>query len=282
MSGGLTQRGRLEQHLRARRDGGRKLLVPYVTGGITACWTEVLRAMIAAGADAVEVGIPFSDPVMDGPTIQEASQRALERGTTPGSILDELRQVADDVDVPLVAMTYFNVVFRIGPDRFAAEAAAAGISGVILPDVPMEELAEWEPAAGHAGLETVLLASPISADDRLAELCRRSQGFVYGVNLMGVTGERTSVGEQAGGLARRLKAVTDKPVIMGFGVSTPDQAAAIAAEADGVVVASALMRKVLDGAEVEQVADDVAALRAALDRGGVGPPSPSSSWLPSP
>jgi len=102
------------------------------------------------------------------------------------------------------------------------------------------------------------------------------------VNLMGVTGERTSVGEQAGGLARRLKAVTDKPVIMGFGVSTPDQAAAIAAEADGVVVASALMRKVLDGAEVEQVADDVAALRAALDRGRVGPPSPSSSWLPSP
>ena len=257
--------GRLETHLRARRDGGRKLLVPYVTGGITPLWTELLRAMAAAGADAIEVGIPFSDPVMDGPTIQEASLRALERGTTPATILADLRAVAADIDVPLVAMTYFNIVFRAGTERFAAEAVAAGISGVIIPDVPLEELAEWEPAAAASGLETVLLASPISSDERLAVLCQRTQGFVYGVNLMGVTGERASVGEQAGALARRLKAVTDKPVIMGFGVSSPDHARAISAEADGVVVASAIMRKVLDGASPEAAAAFVADLRAALD-----------------
>lgn len=258
-------RGRLEQHLRARRDAGRKLLVPYVTGGINDRWTELLRAMVAAGADAVEVGIPFSDPVMDGPTIQEASLRALERGTTPGSILDDLRRVSGDIDVPLVAMTYFNVVFRIGPERFASEAVASGIDAVILPDVPLEELGEWEPAARAAGLETVLLASPIATDDRLKALCRRTQGFVYGVNLLGVTGARDTVGTQAGGLARRLKAITDQPVIMGFGVSTPEQAAMIAADADGVVVASALMRRLLDGAELEQVAAMVADIRAALD-----------------
>jgi tryptophan synthase alpha chain len=257
--------GRLETHLRARRDGGRKLLVPYVTGGVTPLWTEVLRAMATAGADAIEVGIPFSDPVMDGPTIQEASLRALERGTTPATILADLRAVAADVDVPLVAMTYFNIVFRAGTQRFAAEAVAAGISGVIIPDVPLEELGEWEPAAAAAGLETVLLASPITADGRLAALCQRSQGFVYGVNLMGVTGERASVGEQAGALARRLKGVTDKPVIMGFGVSSPDHARAIAAEADGVVVASAIMRRVLDGADPEAAGAFVADLRAALD-----------------
>jgi len=236
-----------------------------VTGRVTPLWTELLRAMAAAGADAIEVGIPFSDPVMDGPTIQEASLRALERGTTPATILADLRAVAADIDVPLVAMTYFNIVFRAGTERFAAEAVAAGISGVIIPDVPLEELAEWEPAAAASGLETVLLASPISSDERLAVLCQRTQGFVYGVNLMGVTGERASVGEQAGALARRLKAVTDKPVIMGFGVSSPDHARAISAEADGVVVASAIMRKVLDGASPEAAAAFVADLRAALD-----------------
>ncbi|MEJ7583788.1 MAG: tryptophan synthase subunit alpha [Acidimicrobiales bacterium] len=190
---------------------------------------------------------------------------ALERGTTPGSIFADLRRVAHDIDVPLIAMTYFNIVFRIGPERFAAEAAAAGIDAVILPDVPMEELGEWAPAARSAGLETVLLASPIATEARLTELCRRSEGFVYGVNLLGVTGERVSVGEQAGGLARRLKALTDKPVVMGFGISTPEQAATVATAADGVVMASALMRLVLDGADAERVADLLEATRAALD-----------------
>lgn len=258
--------GPLEAHLRRRRDAGRKLLVPYVTGGLEG-WTEVLRAMAAAGADAVEVGIPFSDPVMDGPTIQEASLRALARGATPASILTDLRRVADDVDVPLVAMTYFNLVFRAGPERFASEAVAAGVSAVILPDVPMEELDEWEPAARAAGLETVLLASPLSSEDRLITLCRRSQGFVYGVNVLGVTGERASVGEPSTMLAKRLKAITDMPVIMGFGVSTAEHARAICAHADGVVVASAIMRRVLDGASPEEAGGFVAELRRALDAG---------------
>jgi tryptophan synthase alpha chain len=255
----------LEARLRAARDGGRKLLVPYVTGGLGPYWVEVIQAMVAAGADGVEVGIPFSDPVMDGPTIQEASLRALQLGATPPGILAELARV--DVGVPLIAMTYYNLVFRGGHRRFAHGLIEAGVAGIILPDVPLEELGDWSRAADEAGVETVLLVAPITPDDRLAELCRRSRGFVYGVNLMGVTGERAAMARSSRLLGERLKAATDKPVLMGFGISTPEQAAEAAASADGVIVASALMRILLDGGTPEQVGDRVAEMRAALDAG---------------
>jgi tryptophan synthase alpha chain len=261
----MPEPGALETELRERRATGRKLLVPYVTGGLGDDWTEVVRAFAAAGADAIEVGIPFSDPVMDGPTIQEASEVALAQGTNLGEILTALRDV--DAGVPLVLMTYVNLVFHAGYARFAAEASAAGVAGVILPDLPMEEVGEWEPFAADAGLATVQLASPLTPDERLARLCERSQGFVYGVNLLGVTGERRELAESSTILAKRLKAVTDLPVVMGFGIATPDQAVAAAAHADGVVVASALMRQRLDGASPEALGAIVATFRAALDRG---------------
>jgi tryptophan synthase alpha chain len=201
---------------------------------------------------------------MDGPTIQEASERALAGGATPAGILTDLRSV--DVDVPIVVMTYFNIVFRAGVQRFAAEAAEAGVAGIIIPDLPMEELAEWEPAAAEHGIETVLLASPLTPDDRLTALCERSQGFVYGVNLLGVTGERSTLADSSAVLAKRLKATTDKPVVMGFGVSTVEHARAATVEADGVVVASRLMRMLLDGGSPEDAGAFVAELRAGLDR----------------
>jgi tryptophan synthase alpha chain len=257
--------GPLETHLRAARDRGRKLLVPYVTGGLGSQWLDVLRAFAAAGADAIEIGIPFSDPVMDGPTIQEASQRALAEGATPAGIIATVKGL--DVGVPLVAMTYYNVVFRSGHRRFARSLHDSGVAGAIIPDVPLEELDEWARAADDGGVETVLLAAPVTPDDRMAELCRRSQGFVYGVSTMGVTGERKTLAESAAIIGKRLKTFTDKPVIIGFGVSTPEQAVQASAEADGVVVASALMRRLLDGADAEELGDQVAELRAALDRG---------------
>ena len=255
----------LESTLRANRDRGRKLLVPYVTGGLGDDWTEVVRAFAAAGADAIEVGIPFSDPVMDGPTIQEASEAALRGGANLPAILTALRAI--DAGVPLVAMTYVNLVFHAGYERFAAEAVAAQLSGVILPDLPMEEMWEWRPHGDAVGLATVQLASPLTPDDRLAELCSSSQGFVYGVNLLGVTGERSELASSSTVLAKRLKTITDLPVVMGFGIATPDQAVAAAAHSDGVVVASALMRARLDGASPEQLGERVAELRAALDAG---------------
>ena len=259
----MADHGALETYLRERRDAGRKLLVPYVTGGLGEDWAEVVRAYAAAGADAIEVGIPFSDPVMDGPTIQEASEVALRQGANLGSILTALRDI--DAGVPLVAMTYVNLVFHAGYQRFAAEAVAANIQGVILPDLPMEELDEWEPHAEAAGLETILLASPLTSDERLDVLCRRSRGFVYGVNLLGVTGERTALADSSTVLAQRLKRATDLPVAMGFGISSPALARAAAEHADGVVVASALMRMRLDGAAPEDLGAVLAEDRAALD-----------------
>jgi tryptophan synthase alpha chain len=253
----------VESYLRAARAKGRKLLISYVTGGLRDDWVDVLLSMAAAGADAIEVGLPFSDPMIDGPTVQEASLRALERGTTPPSVFGELRST--EVPVPLIVMTYCNLVLRAGPKRFASEAAASGVRGAIVPDLPLEESEEWEACAAAEGVETVLLAAPVTPDERLAAICRRSHGFVYGVNLMGVTGERENLAASSSVLAKRLKAITDKPVIMGFGISGPEQAVAAAEHADGVVVASALMRAALDGAPADEIAGRVGAIRAALD-----------------
>ena len=241
----------------------RKLLVPYVTAGITEDWTDYLLAYQEAGADAIEVGIPFSDPTLDGPTIQEASDRALARGITVDRILTDVRAVAPHLTVPLVAMTYANLVIR-RPD-FCADLHDAGFSGLIVPDAPLDEVAPIETAAAEAGLALVLLAAPSTSEARRREICDRSRGFVYAISAMGTTGERAEVAASAEALVRSLKAHTEQPVLVGFGVSTAAQAQEIGRWADGVVVASALMRKVLDGASVEQIGGDVARLRSGLD-----------------
>jgi tryptophan synthase alpha chain len=254
---------KIEPALRAARDAGRKLLVPYVTGGLGRDWCDTVAAVAAAGADAIEVGIPFSDPVMDGPTIQEASKRALDHGATPASVVAALGEV--DAGVPLVVMTYYNVVFRAGHRRFARSLVEHGVAGAIVPDLPLDEFGDWGRAADDAGVETVLLAAPTTPDDRLVEICARSRGWVYGVGLMGVTGERASLATSAATMAKRLKAVTDLPVLIGVGVSTPEQAVEASAEADGVIVGSALVRRLLEGAGPEGAASFVAELRSALD-----------------
>jgi tryptophan synthase alpha chain len=253
----------LESHLRSRREAGRKLLVPYVTGGLGREWQDVVRAVVDAGADAVEVGIPFSDPIMDGRTIQEASQRALDLGATPVGVIDTMATI--DVDAPLVVMTYYNLVARLGHERCAQHLREAGVDGAIVPDLPYDELDGWGESADAAGVETVLLAAPTTPDDRLREICERSHGFVYGVSLMGVTGERDELAVHAGAMGRRCKAATDKPVLIGVGISTPEQAARAAADADGVIVGSALVRRLLDGGGPDEAASFVRSLREALD-----------------
>ena len=254
---------KLERHLRAQRDAGRPLLAPYITGGLGAGWLDVVRAVVDAGADTVEIGIPFSDPVMDGRTVQEASQRALDLGATPAKIVAEAAQL--DVNVPLVVMTYYNVVAHAGTERFAAQLADAGVDGAILPDLPLDELDGWGEAADAAGIETVLLAAPTTPDDRLRAICDRAHGFVYGVSLLGVTGERATLADKAAEMGRRCKAATDKPVLLGVGISTPEQAVAAAHLADGVIVGSALVRRVLAGGGPDDAGRYVAELRTALD-----------------
>jgi len=253
----------LEASLRERRDSGRKLLVPYVTGGLGASWLDVVRASAAAGADAVEIGIPFSDPMMDGKTIQEASRRALDLGATPSGVIQRAGDL--DIGVPLVVMTYYNLVAHMGHDRFASSLVDAGIDAAIVPDLPLDELDGWGDAAAGAGVETVLLAAPSTTDDRLAAICAQSRGFVYGVALMGVTGERAALSSHAAEMGRRLKQATDRPALLGVGISTPTQAAEAAASADGVIVGSALVRILLKGGGADDAGAFIASLRASLD-----------------
>jgi tryptophan synthase alpha chain len=253
----------LEAHLRERRAAGRKLLVPYVTGGLGREWCDVVRAVVEAGADAVEIGIPFSDPIMDGRTIQEASQRALDLGATPIGVIDALADV--DVPVPLIVMTYYNLIARMGHTRAASALRSVGVTGAIIPDLPLDELDGWGDAADAADVATVLLAAPTTPDDRLTAICERSRGFVYGVSLLGVTGERTAFPVHAKQMGERCKAVTDRPVLLGVGISTPEQAAQAAASADGVIVGSALVRRLLDGGGPDEAATFVRSLRTALD-----------------
>lgn len=224
--------GPLEAALRAVRQAGRKSLLPYVTGGLPG-WEHAVRAAANAGADAIEIGIPFSDPVMDGPVIQQASQQALEAGATPVSILQQVREL--DVAIPLIVMLYYNTIHHAGHHRFAESLASAGVVAAIVPDLPLEEAGPWCEAADASSIETVLLAAPTAPDARLPRICARSRGFVYSVGLLGVTGERSTLATTATSLAARLKAITDMPVLVGVGVSNAAQAREAVQVADGVV-----------------------------------------------
>ena len=255
------QVGPLEASLRAKRSAGRKLLVPYVTGGYPG-WQDAIRACAANGADAVEIGVPFSDPVMDGPVIQQASQAALEAGATPPAILDEVPEL--DVQIPLLVMTYYNLVHHDGHRRFAHRLVSAGVAGCILPDLPLEESEPWCRAADHEGVETVMLAAPTAPDDRLPRIAARTRGFVYSVGLLGVTGERASLAATATSLAARLKKITDVPVLVGVGVSNAEQAFEASRVADGVVQGASIVRRLMEEGP-DAVGSYVAEVRAAID-----------------
>jgi tryptophan synthase alpha chain len=254
----------LEVHLRGVRDAGRKILVPYLMAGFSDDWLDTLRSVAASGADAVEVGIPFSDPMIDGPVIQQAAKTALERHTTPESVLGELAHA--DLGIPVVVMTYYNLIFRAGERRFARELADACVSGALVVDLPLDEAWGWCAEADDASVATVLLVAPTTPDERAKRICERSRGFVYGIATMGVTGERAELSATATDVATRLGRLTDLPVCIGIGVSTPEQAAEVCRTADGVAVGSALVRRLIDGCGPEGAGAFVATLRAGLDQ----------------
>ena len=255
--------GPLEYALRQKRAAGKRLLVPYVTGGLDDEWLDVVRAVAASGADAVEVGLPFSDPVMDGPVIQEASTLALERGTTPAGIIAALADA--DIGIPIAVMSYVNPIARLGYRRASLMMSECNVAGAIIPDLPLDESAEWRAEAESAGVDAVQLVAPTTTEQRLLRICAAARGFVYAVGLLGVTGERTAVADSALTLARRAKLVTDVPVLVGVGISTPEQAALVSNVADGVIVGSALVRRLLEGEGPHGAAAFVAELRAGLD-----------------
>jgi tryptophan synthase alpha chain len=237
--------GALEDGLRRKVGSGGKMFVPYVTGGFPGVDAGLLRELQRVGADAIEVGIPHSDPVMDGGVIQEASRVALERGTR---IDDVLRTVSDSaLDVPVAVMTYVNPVLRRGSEAFCDALVAAGVAGAIVPDLPVDEAGPLEAVAGPRGIDVVLLAAPGTSLDRYATIARVSHGFVYCVATYGVTGARAELAATARLVVDALRPHTDLPLLVGVGIGTPEQAAAACAFADGVIVGSALMRCLVDG-----------------------------------
>jgi tryptophan synthase alpha chain len=213
---------------------------PDVQGSI-----EAMVAMVEAGVDIVEIGVPYSDPLMDGPVIQHAAEAALQRGSRLADVFTAVRAVAD-AGAPALVMTYWNPVVRYGVDRFADDLAAAGGAGLITPDLIPDEGEAWIAAAERNDLDRVFLVAPSSTDARLASTGAACRGFVYAASTMGVTGARTSVGDAAGTLVSRARAVIDLPICVGLGVSTGAQAAQVAAFADGVIVGSALVRCLVD------------------------------------
>jgi tryptophan synthase alpha chain len=255
--------GRLEEALLARRDRGGRAFVPYVTGGYPGVDAGLLRRLAAEGADAIEVGIPFSDPVMDGGVIQQASAEALRAGVRPGDVLRSIEEAA--LDVPVVLMTYANPVFRRGLEGFLGDAADAGVAGLIVPDLPVDESADLEEAAAARKVDAVLLAAPGTSGARLEEIGRRARGFVYCVATYGVTGARERLEGTAREVVEALRPRTDLPLLVGVGIGSPEQAREACAFADGAVVGSALMRLVV-AAQLDGAVALARAFREAISR----------------
>ncbi len=254
---------RLQAHLEARRADCSKSLVAYVTAGLTPDWLVSIGVLAEAGADVIEVGLPFSDPMLDGPVIQRASFQALQNGMTPLRALEMLRGL--DVGVPLVAMSYANPVVRHGEEPFCAALAEAGISGLIVPDLTGSSAGELAHQAAVHDVDLVPMIAPSTSADRRRGIVQGAMGFVYVVSAMAPTGEQRRHGDWGAELCRELRNITDLPLIVGFGVTGPSQAKAASAYADGVVVASSLVQLLLDGASHDELGDRTRALRAALD-----------------
>jgi tryptophan synthase alpha chain len=250
-------------HLRRLRDHGRKALVPYIMGGIPdrTSFPAALEA-VAASADALEVGLPYSDPLMDGPVIAAAGERAIEAGVGPLDALDLAAEAR--VTALRAVMTYYNPIYHLGEAEFCRRAVKAGFCGLVVPDIPFEESHGIRARAAEQGLAWIPLVAPTSPPDRVRAIAATATGFVYAVSTLGVTGTRASLSERAAAVAGACRAATDVPVLVGIGVSTADQARAAASEADGVVIGSAVVRAVLEeGAAAAR--SFLADVRAALD-----------------
>jgi tryptophan synthase alpha chain len=265
--------GPLGEMFARTRAQGRAALIGYLPAGFPSVPGAVaaMRAMVKGGVDAVEVGLPYSDPLLDGPTIQAAVDHALTNGVTTNDVFDTVRQVAD-TGVPTMVMSYWNPIERFGVDRFADALLAAGGAGVITADITPDEAGEWVNASDRVGLARVFLVAPSSTEARIELTTASTTGFVYAAAVMGVTGARTQVGSAAQSLVERTKRATQLPVCVGLGVSSGEQAAEIARYADGVIVGSAFVRALFDAESVDAGVDAVRALaanlRTGIDRSG--------------
>lgn len=261
-----TSENRIDRAFARLQQAGKPAFIPYITAGDPTLeqTKAVVQALEKAGADILELGIPFSDPVGDGPAIQAAAQRALENHVTTEHIFSLVRDIRQKSELPLLLFTYFNPILAYGPERFAKDAAAAGADGVLCVDLPPEEADEYKAALDSAGMATVFLTAPTTTNARLEAISRQCTGFVYYVSRLGVTGEQSELQADLDQAVARIKAHTDKPVAVGFGISKPEHAHAVGNLADGVVVGSALVRLIGKVGDAPELGEAVGALAGAL------------------
>jgi tryptophan synthase alpha chain len=242
---------------------GRKALIPYIMSGdpSLSATKKYIIDLEAAGADIIELGVPFSDPLADGPTIQRAAERSLRHGTTLRKVLGLVKEIRRKSEIPLILMTYYNPVFRFGIKRFVKEAVSSGVDGVIIPDLIPDEAGDVIKISKQHGLDTVFLLAPTSTHDRLYKVSRASSGFIYYVSITGITGSQLSIGREMERTLRSLKAISGKPVAVGFGISNPKEASMVARLADGVIVGRAIVKLI---AERKSITHFVKEIRKAI------------------
>jgi tryptophan synthase alpha chain len=228
-----------------RRKGG-KAFIPYIMAGDPNMkrTIELVGILEDCGADIIELGVPFSDPLADGPTIQRAAQKALDEGVTLTKVIALVAELRGSTQIPIILMTYYNPVFKYGEERFALDASAAGVDGIIVPDLPPDEAGNLIKYSGKSGLDTIFLLTPTSTAYRIRKVARRSTGFIYYVPITGITGSKLSLDASVESPIARIRSVSNKPVAVGFGISTPEEAADISQFADGVIVGSAIVKRV--------------------------------------
>lgn len=236
---------RIEKLFKKLKAQNKKAFIPYIMAGDPSIekTKEIVLMFEECGADIVEIGVPFTDPLADGPTIQRAAERALKNGVTLKKVIALVKDLRQKTKIPLVLMTYYNPVFKYGEERFIADAKDAGVDGVIIPDLPPDEAGEFTRLAKNADVASIFLLAPTSTDERIKKVARASTGFIYYVSITGITGAQLLLDGSIEKSINGIRRITDKPVAVGFGISTPDEAKAVAGVSDGVVIGSAIVKK---------------------------------------
>jgi tryptophan synthase, alpha subunit len=259
---------RIAQTFQRLKERGEKALVAYVTAGDPDLdkTREILVGLKEGGVDILEIGVPFSDPTADGPVIQAAAQRALKTGTTLSRILDMIQDLRKIIDLPVVLFGYYNPIYAYGTERFAERAKAAGVDGLLVVDLPLEEAEELRGKTDSKGLDFITLIAPTTSEERMCRIARRAQGFIYYISITGVTGTATPSRENVEREIRRIRTHSDLPLVVGFGISTPEQARELASLADGIVIGSAFVRLIAENADSPELAARVSSFAREIKK----------------
>jgi tryptophan synthase alpha chain len=244
-------KSRISRKFEALKKEGKKAFIPYIMAGDPSIGRtrEAIRILEDCGADIIELGVPFSDPLADGPTIQAAAQRALEGGTTMHTVMDLVSSLRSTTQIPIILMTYYNPIFKYGNEKFVEDASSAGVDGIIVPDLPPDEAEGIIRLARKKPFDTIFLLAPTSTDERIKKVCHASRGFIYYVSITGITGSRLTLDPAIESHMAHIRAASDTPIAVGFGISTPEDASMVARFADGVIVGSAIVKRINDADE---------------------------------